>query len=305
MSLGAATAEDVAFVRKQLGTTEQNIQQAVSSLRNWLNLQPHLPKNIDDRRLERLFINCKCSMERVKTSLDAYFSLKKKFPELLMNRDPEDADIKKAKDFIKTFSTSPLTAEGLRVTCTLDVAADPQCYDPLLCYKLILMWTEVLLAEDYSLGDIIIVDLKDFTASHVLKTSVSLVRSVEIIFKEAYCRRIKAVHLVNSPKVLDAILNIAKAALSDKLKQRVVTHLPGTETLFDYVPRELVPDELGGSAGPAEKLYDAAWKKVSSYRAFFLEQDNYVTDESRRPPGSRNVSDLYGVEGSFRKLAID
>ncbi|XP_049788436.1 uncharacterized protein LOC126191563 [Schistocerca cancellata] len=56
-------------------------------------MQPHQPDEIEDARIERMYINCKCSIERVKTGLDAYFSLKTRYPEMMMNRDPLGPDV--------------------------------------------------------------------------------------------------------------------------------------------------------------------------------------------------------------------
>jgi hypothetical protein len=53
-------------------------------------------------------------------------------------------------------------------------------------------------------------------------------------------------------------------------------------------------------------LLPAAWlKKLESYRDWFLEQDNMKSDESKRPGKSLDSGDLFGFEGSFRKLNVD
>lgn len=47
----------------------------------------------EKKLIENTYINNKCSIERSKQSIDAYFSLKNKFPEYFLNRDPLDKDI--------------------------------------------------------------------------------------------------------------------------------------------------------------------------------------------------------------------
>lgn len=50
----------------------------------------------------------------------------------------------------------------------------------------------------------------------------------------------------------------------------------------------------------------AYWKKkVESYRDWFLEDEKYKTDESKRPGTPRSVNNVFGMEGSFRQLSVD
>lgn len=48
------------------------------------------------------------------------------------------------------------------------------------------------------------------------------------------------------------------------------------------------------------------WKeKVESYRDWFLREETARSDESKRPVKGKTSSDVFGVEGSFRKLEVD
>lgn len=46
-------------------------------------------------------------------------------------------------------------------------------------------------------------------------------------------------------------------------------------------------------------------KKVEEYRDWFIEDAQYGVDESKRPGKPKSADELFGVEGSFRKLNID
>ncbi|XP_049784681.1 alpha-tocopherol transfer protein-like [Schistocerca cancellata] len=305
MKTGLPTPEQVAYVRKQLGTSENDIKVAIMVIRKWLKMQPHLPQNIDDARLERMYINCKCSLERVKTSVDAYFSLKNRYPELLMNRNPREI-IGVCKKFITMFPMPRLTDGCLRVSVTTNICENPDDYDPLVMSRAILLWSELMLREDYSLGDIMILDMKNVQAGHVLKTGIGLLRGLEMIYRGAYCRRIKALHFVNAPKVMDMIMTLVRAALPEKIRKRVMTHLPGSNTLFDHLPRSMVPNELGGTGGPAEELAEDHRERYWPLVDWFMEQDQFVSDESMRPHNmSCGMENGFSVDGSFKKLCID
>ncbi|XP_049786285.1 clavesin-1-like [Schistocerca cancellata] len=250
----AITAEEVAYVRKQLGTNEEDIKTAVTSLREWLRLQPHLPDAVDDSLIERMYINCKCSMERVKLGLDAYFSLKNRIPEFLMNRDARGTDIQFAMEHIKMMTMPRLTKDAYRVHVITAVDEDSMNIIWAPYGKILSIAMEVMFVEDYSIGDVCIIDMANVNAGHVVRADINIIRNLELCYKTAYCRRLKGLHFVNASKIMDSAMKIVKMALSEKLQKRVFVHLPGSTSLFDHVQRDCLPDELGGTAGPVDKL---------------------------------------------------
>lgn len=48
------------------------------------------------------------------------------------------------------------------------------------------------------------------------------------------------------------------------------------------------------------------WRnKMKEYTAWFKEQEVSKANESLRPGGARAADDLFGMDGTFRQLAID
>ncbi|XP_049785286.1 uncharacterized protein LOC126187953 isoform X2 [Schistocerca cancellata] len=214
------TPEEVAYVREQLGTNEEDIKTAVTSLREWLRMQPHLPDAVDDSVIERMYINCKCSMEKVKLGLDAYFSLKHKFPELLMNRDAEASEFPFAKEHFKMMIMPRLTKDAYRVHVWTAVDEDSTNIIWPLYGKIVTGGLEVLLDKDYSLGDVIIFDMANVNAGHIVRADINLIRNLELCYKTAYRRRLKGLHLVNASKILHSAMKIVKLVLSEILQKR-------------------------------------------------------------------------------------
>ncbi|XP_049828921.1 clavesin-1-like [Schistocerca gregaria] len=299
----AITAEEVAYVRKQVGTNEEDIKTAVTSLREWLRMQPHLPNAVDGSLIERMYINCKCSMERVKLGLDAYFSLKNRIPEFLMNRDARGTDIQFAMEHIKMMTMPRLTKDAYRVHVITAVDEDSMNIIWAAYGKILSIAMEVMFVEDYSIGDVCIIDMANVNGGHVVRADINIIRNLELCYKTAYCRRLKGLHFVNASKIMDSAMKIVKMALSEKLQKRVFVHLPGSTSLFDHVQRDCLPDELGGTAGPVDKL---AYQLITgANREWLLEKDKYTSDESRRPAENRYADNIYGIAGSFKKLSVD
>lgn len=77
------------------------------------------------------------------------------------------------------------------------------------------------------------------------------------------------------------------------------------ESLYAQVPKKLLPAEYGGEAGPIQAMVDYWEKKILSYRDYFLEDEQYRTEESKRPGTPKNSEAIFGIDGSFRKLDVD
>lgn len=64
----------------------------------------------------------------------------------------------------------------------------------------------------------------------------------------------------------------------------------------------MLPTEYGGEAGTIDEILDNWVKKVKEYEQWFKDEENYGTDEKKRPGRPKNAEALFGIEGSFRQL---
>lgn len=81
-------------------------------------------------------------------------------------------------------------------------------------------------------------------------------------------------------------------------------HAPNSTTLFDFIPRDVVPKEYGGTLDQSVKQIKEGWlKKINANREFFTDDSKWAVDEAKRPIGSGNKTTE--MQGSFRSLSID
>lgn len=71
------------------------------------------------------------------------------------------------------------------------------------------------------------------------------------------------------------------------------------------IPKRLLPKEYGGEVGTIQSLINNWEKKFISYRDFFIEEEQYGTDEKKRIGLPHNADSVFGVMGSFRRLTLD
>lgn len=77
------------------------------------------------------------------------------------------------------------------------------------------------------------------------------------------------------------------------------------ESFYKYVPQECLPNEYGGKAGTMEELQKISIQHLKDYEDYFKEEEHLVVDESKRVAKIKDVSEVFGIEGTFKKLDID
>lgn len=285
---------------------EADIDRDIALIREWLQTQPHLPKDMDDGRLRTFLRGCKFSLEKVKTKLDMYYTMRNAVPEFFSDRDISKENLSMVFDYVHCPTLPGLTPNGRRITFIRAIDCDFQSHQVMDAMKVALMIGDVRLLEESVgiAGDIFILDAAVATPAHLAKFSPSIVKKFLIAVQEAYPVKVKEVHVINVSPIVDTIMNFVKPFLSEKIRSRITFH-SDMESLYKVVPKELLPNEYGGKVGSIVDLTQEWKKKLGEYTAWFKEQEDKKADESLRPGAPKTSDDLFGVEGTFRQLNID
>jgi len=235
-----------------------------------------------------------------------YFTMRTAVPEFFTDRD---ITRKESQDIMKLVTIPPLpglTPEGRRVIVLRGKDADVPTPDLPEGMKIVLMIGDVRLeAEETGVaGDVYILDASVATAKHFSKVTPGFVKKFLVCVQEAYPVKLKEVHVINVSPLVDTMINFVKPFLKEKIKNRIFVHST-LESLYKYVPQDMLPEEYGGNGGKLQDIHDSWIKKLEEYGPWFKEQENIKADESKRPGKPTNYDDLFGMEGSFRQLTID
>ncbi|XP_069698824.1 retinol-binding protein pinta-like isoform X2 [Periplaneta americana] len=303
--LPPASREEIKELWKLYYSDESNAIDAVNQLKEWLWSQPHLPKVLDDGQLERWLIRCKNSQQRARQSIDMYYTLKAVSPEYVVDRNTHSQWFQDLMRCVYCVHMPQLTENKDRLSIVGFQDYDPGCFNADDAIKAQLMVMDMRLCEDYHDSNIIIIDMKNYTLGHVGKINIShILKSVTWSLKGCSFR-VRKIHIINMPKYAEYLLELVKTTLPKKQSDKIIIHGNGLSKLHKEVPKNLLPDEYGGSAGPLE-AYWAAWKqKAETYNDWFKEQESIKSDESKRQGRAVTHGDLFGFEGSFRKLTLD
>nr|XP_004669367.1 alpha-tocopherol transfer protein-like isoform X2 [Jaculus jaculus] len=99
-------------------------------------------------------------------------------------------------------------------------------------------------------------------------TLEKLIQSEET--QDGFPIRIKAVHIVNEPRIFKGIFAIIKPFLKEKIANRFFLHGSDLNSLHTNLPRNILPKEYGGIAG---ELDTATWNAV-----LLASEDDFVKE---------------------------
>ncbi|CRK86619.1 CLUMA_CG000456, isoform A [Clunio marinus] len=294
---------------KELNEDPERIPKDLETFREWIKKSPHIKCFDDDQFLINFLRGCKFSMERVKQKFDLYHTLKTHIPELTRNRDPLDEKVLGA---IRQAVGIPLPhtdgPDGPRYFLVRPGNYNPSEYSITDIIKVSTMINDLMMLEDDNFviaGSIGILDFTGTSMSHFLQFNPTFIKQMTMIQQDANPIRQKGSHFVNMPSIALTVFNIFQSFTNEKNKKRVFVHGHDMESLYKSIPRKLLPKEYGGEAGTIEEIAKDVEKRLIARRDFFLEDEKFGVDEKKRVGRPKNPESLFGIEGSFRQLAID
>ncbi|XP_035787700.1 retinol-binding protein pinta-like [Anopheles albimanus] len=294
---------------RELNEKPDRIEEDLAAIRQWLARSPHIRARIDDQFLVAFLRGCKYSLERAKEKIDMFYSVRTAIPELMKNRDPEEP---RTLEIIRLGVGLPLPQtngeDAPRIMLIRPGVYDPKQYRIEEVIKVSTMFNDVMMLEDDNMvigGQIGILDLANVTPAHFLQFTPTFVKKMTMMSQEGSPLRQKGFHYINTPSGFELVFNMFKSFMSEKNRSRLYVHGSNMESLYEHVPKRLLPKEYGGD-GTSLKEIGAAWeKKLLAYRQYFLEEDQYGTDERKRVGRPKTAESMFGMEGSFRQLQVD
>ncbi|XP_063607482.1 alpha-tocopherol transfer protein-like isoform X2 [Penaeus indicus] len=294
--------------KDELGEDPARRAQDIEHIRDWLKHQPHIRARTDDWTILRFLRGCKFSLERTKEKLDMFYTCKSLCPEWYTNRDPQDKKMREILELGLFLPLRGLSTRGARVVLSRPALRDPSKTDMNDAAKAILFMVDLLLEEDETVaitGVEVVMDAASMTFQHAAQMNPSLVKKASTIMQDGYPMRPKGLNYIHTPAAFDTVFSIFKSFMKEKMKRRIHIHGSDLESLHKEVPKEILPAEYGGTNGTVEDIKNYWLQRVDARRDWLLEDEKYGVDESKRPGKAKTSADLFGIEGSFRKLNVD
>ncbi|KAF5287373.1 hypothetical protein FQA39_LY15911 [Lamprigera yunnana] len=270
--------------------------------------QIHLKVKIDDDRILGFLRGCKYSLQKTKEKIDFHFTIRTLVPEFFHIRDPFAPEI---QNIINAGCLLPLPKPepkyGARIIMWNFKNANPDTMPYLNLISVFNMILDVLLKEDDDAiisGLILWSNIEECSIKYITQMTPTVLKKKLECIEKAYPFRIKGTYFINSPSYFEIVYNLVKSFTKSKIAQRM-TMFGEINDFYKVLPQSLLPKEYGGENGTLESIKEEWKRKLESNREWFLENRHYKSDESVRYGKPKTVENIFGVEGSFRKMHFD
>ncbi|XP_047532288.1 alpha-tocopherol transfer protein-like [Vanessa atalanta] len=279
-------------------TKTEDSTKYVEELKEWINRQPHLPKNLGNNLLLRFAHSCYYDLEKTKKTVDMFFTVRGACSDLVTNRDPQSAHMQKV---IKIINLSQYGISGNRWLWIWQLN-DPglENYDYISDVKFFFLSTDsnFLVSDNLPEEDIVMMDVKDITLRFLTKINLSVARRLAKYQEEAMPIRLKQIHVVNAPPFIDKIYGALKPFMKKEITEMIHFHPPKSDTLYKYLSKDDLPSNYGGTRPSMAELKEEVMDNIARNRDALLDETLWRVVDKKKAESSID-------SGSFRTLAID
>ncbi|KAI4454616.1 alpha-tocopherol transfer protein-related [Holotrichia oblita] len=220
-------------------------------------------------------------IEPAKTYIENYYTLKGSWLEFSQNRDINLEPMRHTMRLSLVTDLPVRTKHNHLVVYTRIMDSSLDHFDALQQLKYFDMFVSaVFRVTGLSDGQVGVMDMEGVTFGHLLRINLMDLKRHAYYVQEALPIRIKGLHYINVSPVVDKLLSMIKPFLKKEMASLIHVHTK-MDTLYEYVPKEALPNELGGQA--------ATYKELHEENAQYLIEEEAEIDETKRTEISKNA----------------
>ncbi|XP_065221363.1 alpha-tocopherol transfer protein-like [Planococcus citri] len=267
---------------------------------------PYFPPTMDDFMIERFLYVCNNDIKRTKEVLQLFFKFRAETPEFFTNRDPISENLKNILDVVYVFPMPKKTNEGYQVYITHLADSNPDKFDFISYSKMFFDVSDVRMKieEKIPTGDIPIFDMTGFTLKHLMKLMFNLgsVKKYMRITQEAHPVSLKQIHVINTSPLLEKVLTFLRPLMREEVKKMIHFHTEGSDTLYQFIPRDVIPVEFGGKGASINETKNY-WKKQIEENRDWINSNPWTNTKYSESKKSQCITE--SPRQSFQSLNLD
>ncbi|KAG5894740.1 hypothetical protein JTB14_006159 [Gonioctena quinquepunctata] len=294
--------EEKRAILKHHNFSDIEFNELAEQLREWSIKSPLPVEHITNNALKSALLNCKMSPEKVKKTLEGYFRIRTILSDFFDRFLPNTEDYLLSKSLAKCAVMPKLAPDLCRITIFRMDDPNGKATDGLEYVLVAIMGIELRIrSDDFFYSNILVIDFQNFDLQTLMKFTPTVNQKL-VNLMLAINLRLKNIHLVNLPPVLDRLMILMKLVLPTKFFNKVCTHAD-YESLYEYIPKEYLPTNYNGTEPSIEQIHDDWCKELENREEDFKK---LLSAKCHDLVGRRIAhNQQFGVEGSFRKLTLD
>ncbi|XP_050439712.1 alpha-tocopherol transfer protein-like [Adelges cooleyi] len=259
------------FIKEQEKYPQLELED-VQKLRECLAKEKKLPL-ISDKKIVAFLHSSYFDLELAKTTIVKTYKNYYDVPEIFCHLDPTTPDMIKNNDCVSLGDlTYDKTGSDVRYLYMQFKDNDPENYEFFPSVKIVVMWMEYVLLCYGTFDDLIVViNCDGLQWRHVVKIPLGILTKLIKFIQGGLPLRLKAVHFVNTGSAMKKLIKMVSPFIDKPLMNKLKFHSVGSQNIFNYVPKELLPEEIGGS-GKCHTFYsDEIYKNIVLCRDYFID----------------------------------
>ncbi|XP_064640508.1 alpha-tocopherol transfer protein-like [Lineus longissimus] len=298
--------------KSQLNENPKERASQIEKLRTWLKQQPHLTCRTDDHFLLRFLRRAKFSQLLAQELIENFVKIRCSpsygVTDWFKGNNVNNAELMRMLELGTNIPLPGRDDKDRKVILIRTAGASPEDFE--LTMRMGFMVIDLLLRDELNQihGFVVFLDFTHFTKEHAGKWGVGTIKKAMKCWQDTYPIRNKGINYYNTPTLFNAIFDIFKMFMKQKLRDRIHFHKGDLKSLHKEIPKAILPEEYGGKAGPLQKIIDD-WKDYVMKNADEFDMMEKLDFDERKMPkpigDGGGEEDGWGMVGSFRKLTTD
>lgn len=131
-------------------------------------------------------------------------------------------------------------------------------------------------------GEIIIFDLANLTLQHFTKLHLASVKLFFTYLQVGHPLRLIQFHAINCNSLINKLIYLIRPFITSRLFKTLKIHPKGSlDSLYEYVPKELLPKDYGGDQ-PSMSNIKEYYMKILLSRQDFFENESYLQSQVKK-----------------------
>uniref|UniRef100_A0A1A9X071 CRAL-TRIO domain-containing protein n=1 Tax=Glossina brevipalpis TaxID=37001 RepID=A0A1A9X071_9MUSC len=275
LELGEPSARSKEVAQRELRECPENREKGLQEIKKLLDADPDLKYPREDRFLIRFLRVCKYYPESAAELVKNYFSFKVKHANMFDDLLPSKEENTFKHNVCVAFKNRDQNNRRILVLRLgkkwkhKEVALDD-------IFKSAVLYVEAAVTEEDTQinGAVVIFDMDGLSLQQTWQFTPAFAKRLIDWLQDSLPLRLKAIHIINQPKIFNVVFSLFKPFLREKLSSRIIFHGTERQSFHRYISPECLPPEYGGTnTEPMIDAYD--W-----YKMMMMIENEYKTINS-------------------------